>query len=227
VRFLEGTKHYKLHVDQGYIVDKTIQLIGSGRESTIFNTHNRLDHQDVFHLSANGCTVRGFGFVKTSPHHELAGIGLYSSNNRIFDNSFERSNVGIYLSSSSNNIIANNSFSYNQWHVRHDVLGSDNNSYINNSFIGTLSFRTTIIGSFNTFSGNLFMDCKEVTLGGENTTVINNRMESIRYSGDMKWKEEYAGLRLVGDDLLVNNNTFVNNDVGVKLYTCSLAQLIL
>ena len=93
-------------------IDKRINLIGNGSLGTIING-GFLDHQHVVYISANGVNISGFGITNSYMGNEFGGIGVQSSNNRIFDNYCWNNLYGIILFGG-NNRIYNNSFSYNE-----------------------------------------------------------------------------------------------------------------
>jgi len=204
VRVLEGYYWFGIF-DNGYRVERRIHVIGSGIQNTILDSNNRLDHQDMFHVSADGCSITGFTFRYCSPHHELAGIGLSSSYNRIYGNHFEYNNNGIYLYSASHNVISNNTFYGNYREIDSTHWGNSNNLVLNNEFTDKYMHGVSIRGSFNTFQGNQFNYRSSLALYGDNNTVRDNT-----FNGS-------SGTYVEGVDHFIHNNTFVNCYVGINI----------
>lgn len=206
IRVWNGTYYSSINIY------KSLYVIGNGTTASILDGQGTLDHQHLFHVSANGCTIRGFQFKRSSPHHEFGGIGVYTRNNVIEENLFINSNIGIYLASAQNNIVRNNTFKWNIRGIRAE-MDSDNNDFIDNLFIDNLNY-----GFYYERS--------------DNSRITNNTFESNR--GSVMLGFHVSNLTISGNlflnntnrsalaltyclDSIIHNNTFIGNMEGVML----------
>jgi nitrous oxidase accessory protein len=236
VRILEGTMVFELY-QSGFIVSKELHIIGSGINITTFDTHNTLDHQDIFHLEVDGCSVTGFSFKRSSPHHELAAIGLYSDNNHVYENYFFGCNNGMYLSGASGNVIRNNTFYSNYREIRFSGLGDNNNRIENNLFSTLKYYGINMEGSFNIVRDNIFRNGSyllmtgsnniasgndlfyggRIEMRGDNSTFSNNFIDGREKDPNGTIGVRYAGTTIRGQDHVVSNNTFMMTNQGIGL----------
>ena len=105
VRVYDGT------YNEANDVHKSINLVGNGT-GTIIDGHKK-DHVFGFNLVGGNANVSGFYFYYWWPTHHYGGVGIYSENNVVFDNTFYYNNYGIFLGGSRNNLIFNNTFDMN------------------------------------------------------------------------------------------------------------------
>jgi parallel beta-helix repeat protein len=89
-------------------VDKTINLMGEDKESTIIDGRQ---NGDVVLITADYVNLTGFNVTNSSFSFGRTCIEIQSNYNKIFDNIIYYGGEGIYLSSSSFNEIYNNSLS--------------------------------------------------------------------------------------------------------------------
>ncbi len=202
------------------IIEKALDLVGSGTSKTILNGYGvdgqgRLDHMHGFEISANGCNVSGFQFYGCHPTHEFGGIGIYSSNNRIFDNRFYDNNNGIYLNGPSNNI-TNNTFSLNYYGVRVDQ-GADDCNFSFNSFTQSLIGAVIYQRSQGiTFFSNTFANNNQSVLSFYMSSEIS--VSFNMFEGNNAASSSRTALMLyMCSDSDVHNNTFFRNGYGISL----------
>ena len=206
-------------------INKSIQLIGEKRETTIINA----DFQgDVIYVSADNITVTGFSLVDSQDlNYYGAGIRISSgdnitiSNNRIIDNYYglimDNSSInnifdniihsnlgrGIRLEMSSNNIIFDNSVIDEGGISLYDSFDNEikDNEFIN-SFVGVYLERSS------------------------NNSIINNFITETVWEGYLAYKQPCTnnitgntitnnmgyGIHLQSSHNIVTNNIIENND---------------
>jgi parallel beta-helix repeat protein len=197
-------------------VDKSINLIGENREIT--KIKNYCEDYFAVDISADLVNISGFTIITNCgfERYNIGLISIDSCNNNVLDNILKgdwggeifagielldssKNNTimgniildndwGIYMSSSSNNIIKNNNLSNNA----HDVILEENcmnNTIIGNTLLDTwwcysigihFSSNNTIID--NTFSRVGDCGCIKLYLSDKNI-VMNNTIISVPYDG--------------------------------------------
>ncbi len=207
IRVYDGIYYEAVNIYRG------ITLIGNGTLKTILDGNNTLDHQDLFHITANGVNVTGFQFREGSPHHEFAGVGFYSTGCHVHGNLFQNNNNNaVYFNSGPENVLANNTFLMNGYGVRSE-RGANGNIIRDNTF------NTSAIG------GIIYMNAMgvEVTRNEFN----NNRYHLSLFNSqgyDIGWNEfsnadpGRSGLMISSStDNVVHNNSFMGTDIGLGL----------
>ncbi len=221
IRVMEGT----FRMRDGVFVDKTLDIVGSGYpQTTITGVERHPDHQHYFYVSADNCTITGFRFWGWAYFHEFGAIGLYNSDgHKIMENRFDYNNVGVYFAQSSHNRIFNNSFHKSQWNIRFSG-GSRNeyNIYENNVFNGTLNYATYMEGAHHLVTGNTFISGEGLYVSGNNITVTHNAfLKNVYDQPPGRWQQNYSGIRMAGENNRLSYNTFIGNDVGIKIWNSS------
>jgi parallel beta-helix repeat protein len=144
---------------ESLVVNKSISLIGDGREQTIIDGQN---NQFIINITADNVVIEGFTIRSDlSPD---SGISMFSSKgDAISHNTVENSQQGIVLQYSSNNVISNNIITANMQDGI-NVFTSNNNSFSGNLISGNNliqsnngGFSISISGG-NIFSGNTVTD---------------------------------------------------------------------
>jgi parallel beta-helix repeat protein len=196
------------------LVDKSIDIVGNGTSSTIFdglgvNGNGRLDHQFGFHLMADGINFSGFQFRNCNPTHEFGPIGVYSSFNRIFDNLFYDNLNGINLAAG-NNIVFNNSFIKNYYGIRSDERAD--NCALSFNYFTESTMGAVLYGKANniSFFSNVFEDQPRNGLAFyqvNDVIVTYNMFHSNSYLSTSR----QALMVYKADGADIQNNTFVNN----------------
>ncbi len=147
---------------ENLIVNKSINLIGEDRNTTVIDGNNS---GDVVFVSADWVNISGFTLQNSGssswPTYDC-GIELRSDHNTITNNVFSDNDNGIYLYSNNNNLISRNKISS----VPVDTIGImldfsyyniiSNNNVENNTY-GIMAFSS----NFLTFKGNNIVENKE------------------------------------------------------------------
>jgi len=164
-----------------------------------------LKENDVFHISADNVTIKGFTVERSIIGGSYAGISLsYVKGCIIEDNVVQRNGVGIYLLFSSNNTVVGNYVNQN-WGSGITLRYSNGNIVTNNSVINNRSYGIYLgscewnILSYNNVarnnqSGILTSSCEGTTLVG-NTVTYNH----------------YTGISLSGTGCILRSNTMSQN----------------
>ncbi len=198
-------------------VDKTLNIIGNGTSKTYLNGYGtggqwHLDHQHGFHIAADNCNVSGFMIHGCHPTHEFGGIGIYSKNNRIFDNYFYDNNNGIFLNGPENTIF-NNTFDFNLYGIRVDRGGDDCNISFN-YFTKTILYSIYYQDSSDSvlYSNTFYNESRGAVIlyRVQDISVIYNMFESTS-------KLMYAMTVWECERISVSNNTFFDNGRGVSI----------
>ena len=178
---------------ENVIIDKTINLFGEDRNTTIVDGGGV---GKVVSIYADRVNVSGFTIQKSGIDFPNAGIYIGSNFNNISNNIIAKNKfVGIKLHPSFNTIIYGNIIRDNQGNgidiARGSGEGCDNNIIKNNSIIN------------NTYSGiGLVELCN-------NNTIIENTFEDHAYAGIDMW---------LSSSNIITDNEFINNYFGIQLY---------
>jgi len=225
---------------ENVIVDKRVNLIGNGSKTTIIDG-GWTDHQNVVTIITNRVNMSGFRIINSYMGHEFGGIGVHSSENRIFDNYCLNNLYGLILWGGQNRV-CNNSFSNNQ---RDGIFVKSSGNIIENNTCSNSFERSGIwlyictdnIVSNNTCSNN---DKNGISFyQSHNNHLFNNKCNnSILYDGiliyessnNTLWKNTLSSNNRGGFGFshFANNNTLANNiitenQIGVNIYdNCSI-----
>ncbi len=221
-------------------VDKRISLIGNGSKTTVIDG-GKADHQNVVTIISNGVNLSGFGITNSYIGHEFGGIGVQSSDNRIFHNHCLNNLYGIILWGNQNRIFEN-SFSNNE---REGIFVKSSGNIIENNTCSNSFDRSGIwlyICSDNIVSNNT---CSNNSKNGislyqsHNNKIFNNKcINSIIYDGifiyessnNELWNNTLSfnnegglGLSHFADNNILDNNIVTENNIGVNIYdNCSI-----
>jgi len=214
------------------IVDKSIELIGENKETTIIHGNNT---GDVVTISYDLVTVTGFSIIRSGRdfQEQNAGIKILSNDNLIVNTNITFNLFGIQLSSSTGNTIMENGINYNSYGIRLVDASTDNvisgntlvswsfdfNIYMkgfcnNNTISGNTitnydGYGIYIFGSTdNTISDNILIDCENgISLVSANDTEITGNF----------FQNEEDGLALSrSTGNIISQNTFT--DDGLFIY---------
>ena len=192
-------------------VDKTIQLIGENKNTTVIDGSNS---GDVIHVSAGYTLINGFTIRNSGRREGDAGIEVISNNVTISNNLIAgNGRDGVYLNFSSNNIISRNSIFSNRYNGIFLYSGFNNiiteNTITNQSYDPYysrgihLQFSSNNIISDNILSDNVGYDIFLVRTS--NIRVENNNCVDA------------SGVFIVGINLSEwNTHIIENNYVGGK-----------
>jgi len=215
-----GTYYEKL------IIDKSINLVGSEKSSTIIDGDG-----DLYVIFIKSSWVNVSHFTITN-----GAMGIYTSDfnysfNKITNNIFQNNSEGIRLYYSCNNKITDNVFKY---HGDHGVIlhSSSNNSLMTNAFID--NYKAVSFGGwsyYNIISGNNFSDntyCINLEYSFNNFIIgnyilSNSRGITLSYSNgnnvtNNEIKENYqCGIYLINSDgNIISPNNYSHNGQNVK-----------
>jgi parallel beta-helix repeat protein len=152
-------------------------------------------------------------------------IQLLKTNNCIISNCIlsDNNNLGIGLERSNNNIFSNNIINSNGW-LGIDVYFSNYNTFTGNTFSKNRVAGLWLKGSsdYNSIENNVFERnlnagiCLSENNNGEEDIIPNN----INISNNLFRLNLEKGVTssLSSRDVIIVNNTFINNNVGLNLY---------
>ncbi len=175
------------------VINKSIRLIGTDRETTIINNQNS-SKEVVVQINAESCTFKGFTVIGPAVSTDIIGIYVTTSHNVLSHNIIMNTENGIYLEEhTENNKVYENIVTDNKDGI--SVYRSNNNNISNNEISINipsgipLSYGIFLHGSYNNIiSGNVISYC-------------------------------HTGIRIKGsDDSLVFDNQIFKNKKG--LYCC-------
>ena len=202
---------------ENIVVDKMLKIMGNGSNFSIIDG-GYADHKHVVHITANEVEFSGFGIKNSYMGHEYGGIGVQSSNNKIYNNSCWDNLYGLILFNGNNNIIKN-SFSNNKRNGIY-IKSSGNIIYKNNCHNSLekdgiwLYICTENIISSNMCSNN---DKNGIALyQSDNNQIFNNTCNNnVLYDGILIYESSNNEIK--------NNILFSNNDegIGVSYYSCN------
>jgi len=161
------------------VIDKSINLIGEDRDTTILRPENKNGSSGwLIVIFANDVKIKSF----TITHGNLSGIEIYGSSNNITDNKITSNNYcGIELYGSSSNNITGNNILNNYRGI--ELYGSSNNITGNNI-------------TSNNNDGILLWD------DSTSNTITDNKITSNNYSGI----EIYGSSNTITGNNISNNN---------------------
>ncbi len=199
VRVYEG--HYEEHV----VVDKSIDFIGNGSETTTIDGGGS---GDVVQITADWVNMSGFSVTGSGNEWSDAGIKVESSNNHIFMNNCSDNKHGIKLSSSSYCTISNNTCLKNERGIRlyfSSTCTLTNNTCENNGQGIRLQYSAGCTITNNTCSWN---NDEGIKLSFSSyCKITNNTCENNEY-----------GISLGSSrDCTTTNNNCSNNEYGISL----------
>ncbi len=198
-------------------VDKGLTIISkSGNpDDTVVQAANPKDH--IFDVTANNVTIKGFSLKSAGGTREdaKAGIHLQSVQNGTISNNILADNlVGIFVESSSNNVLVDNTANSNELYgIR--LQSSSNNSLISNEVLYN-GFGISLISSNNNELSNNTVNSNNnygISLfQSDDNRLINNTASNKKYG---------IYLCLSGNNELWNNTANSNSFHGIFLWTSS------
>jgi len=226
-----GTYTENVNVNKGL----TIISESGNPDDTVVQAANPKDH--IFDVTANNVTIKGFSLKSAGGTREDAKAGIHlqtaqdciisnniladnlvgifvesSSNNVLVDNTATSNELyGIRLQSSSNNSLISNEVSYNGFGI--SLISSNNNELSNNTANSNNNYGISLFQSGNislinnTASNKNYGICLCLS---DNNELGNNTANSNSFHGIFLWESS---------DNLLNNNTANSNELyGIHLF---------
>ena len=213
----EGTSNNTLE----YNVFNSTELFGTQRilflndKNSINSTNNKIIHNLFFgnDLAENGIADYDFGsflFVWNNTMDKIKGNSITiqnASNNRIENNTIKNNNLG----SASIIILENKNMILNSNNV---IIGN----YIINSSLDCI--RLNKLNGNNTILFNTLERCRfGVYLTNASDNTINNNNFNGSYNTGVT--NRAIGVERDSNNILIENNTILNNDVGIIIWNCT------
>ncbi len=196
--------YHGLYVEH-VIIDKTINLIGEDRNTTIIDGDNCCDIPCVY-IAAPFTNITGFTLRWADWEHHEPAIEVHASNACIYGNNITSNDRGVSLFPSSNGcIIRENIFYGNHYGVITDTQGSFYHLISNNSFIQNDIPIYMRLSSWITIEGNLFY------LNGWQAVLFEGCSRSIIKGNDFIKNGEGISIKGNSDNNTVFHNNFINN----------------
>jgi parallel beta-helix repeat protein len=178
-----GTVHVYSGTYGGVLIDKTVNLLGETKESTIIHTNGDSNpNADAIKITAAGVRVNGFTIENAGEGQFAAGIDIRSNNSNITGNIIQNNrNVGILLYFVSSNILRGN--------------------IIRNNYDGVLFYG----GSGTRCSGNIIRNNMDqgIKLQGEHNIITWNTF----------YENQHGLYTYCSEHNTIHHNTFVRSDV--------------
>ena len=194
---------------ENVVINKTINLLGENRDSTIIDGGGV---GDVVQVSADWVNISGFSMTNSGEYDVDAGINITSDFNIISDNNILNSNFGIFLMFCSNNTVAYNNANNNIGACI--ILGYSSN----NTIIGTNASNNIydgidlIFSNNNTVTGNnVSNNAYGIYLEDSNNNIIYNNYFSnpnnfYVYNASNIWNiTKTSGTNIIGGPYLGGN----------------------
>lgn len=212
---------------ENLIVEKSINLVGENRETTIIDGGGELDV--IFILNADGVTIRGFTIQNSGVLWINHGIDIHSSYNTISDNIIRYNKIGIGLYTSGGpianyNNISNNIIEENEdkgiflFQSQYNIITMNN--IISNNVGGLILDQS----NYNTVSNNIFTKDGVGIFGSYQNTMMNNTVNGkpliyLYGKSDMILNDDAGQIILVNcNKITVQNQDLSNGSVGITLF---------
>jgi parallel beta-helix repeat protein len=192
---------------ENVFVDKSIQLIGENRDTTIIDAGGI---GDVVYVSADWVNITGFTIQNSESH----GIGIKTDSDF---NCFSYNNVlnnlhGFYLSGSIGNMIIGNNASYNNNGIF--LWGCNNNTIISNNATSNRKYGITMHESHNNMIiGNNASNTDDVGIYlsaySTNNMIIDNNASYNKNGFYLEGESDY--------NMIIGNNASYNDLIGIYL----------
>jgi len=187
------------------VINKSIKLIGAGKEKPILIYNKNIDGSIIF-VNSNDCKIEGFKLIfdinQSDNKLTVTGISISSSNNKILNNTILNAKYGIQMLNSEENIISYNEFKNNTDGIEahKDYYNNiSNNNFSNNTRFGLyLGYES----QHNKVSYNYFYNNGEAILLSKETT-FSNEISQNKFIKNNQEINECCGAE--GKNTIVNN----------------------
>jgi parallel beta-helix repeat protein len=204
---------------ENVIIDKTINLIGEDKNTTIIDGS---EAGDVVYISANNVVIMWFTIQNSGNYH--AGINIKSDHNIINENSITNNGYGIYLEDCNDNIISNNDICFQtdtgikaKYTIESTISG---NNVSSNEGLG-ISFEFSV--NYNIISDNIISSNMEenigVTFQSNYNTIFNNLISSSDSGGIDIYQQSC-------NNNISNNHISSHNSQGISIRDSSNDNII-
>jgi len=211
---------------ENLIVEKSINLVGEHRETTIIDGGGELDV--VFIINADGVSICGFTIQNSGVLWINHGIDLHSSYNTISNNIIKNNKIGIGLYTTTDFTANHNNITNNIIEENEDkgifLFQSQYNIITMNNIISNNVGGIILDGSnYNTISNNVFVNDGVGVFNSYQNTILNNTVngKSLIYlfgKSDMTINEDAGQIILVNcDKITVQNQDLSNSCIGITL----------
>lgn len=197
--------------NENVIINKTINLIGENKDTTIIEGGG---YKDVLFISSDGVTISGFTMQNSGSMWPDSGIRIYYSNStKIIDNIISNSYDGIQLFfSCSTTIMANNVFNNNRSIV---LTCSNNNVVMSNNASNNVNGIVVDFSSNNNVTGN------NVNSNNKRGIILTTSSNDNVISGN-NVLDNYWGIYLsYSSNNIIEGNNVSHNYHGMCLYHLS------
>lgn len=187
------------------IINKSIKLIGAGKEKPIIIYDKNMDG-NIITVNANDCKIEGFKIIYDINQSEnkltVTGIKISSSKNKILNNTILNTIYGIQILNSEENVISYNELKNNTDGIEahKDYYNNiSNNNFSNNTRFGLyLGYES----QNNKISFNSFFNNDEAILLSKETT-FSNEISQNKFINNNEGINECCGAE--GKNTIVNN----------------------
>ena len=224
----QGTYH------ENVVIDKTLNLIGENRDTTII-----IGKMDRYVLTVNANKINMTGFTIQNSHNiwNYSGIGLLSSGNTISNNTVNGIDI---LGGDYNNIVGNTIL--NNWYgvflkdASHNYIAENTISKMQGGIWGRGYCRNdTILRnniSHNACNINLWEEPRDWVISNNHLSTRSGiyivRCKNITVTGNEIFNTDSVGMEVSGSHIRIDGN-FIHNGVGdggLVIWGCSYSTVI-
>jgi len=167
--------------NETFMINKSINLIGAGRDKSIIEYTGNNSNIDIISIYADYCTIDGFTITVSNISNDITCVKVYSYNTTISNNIILNASYGIFLAKDSKeSVISYNIISNNQNGI-YSTYTSDNNISHNNLSLNKEYGIYAYSGSDdNVFFGNIISNNKYGLRlkGSRNNVVYRNKISN-------------------------------------------------
>jgi parallel beta-helix repeat protein len=196
---------------ENVVVNKTINLIGEDRDSTVIDAGGSWDSGDTVRILVNHVNISGFTITGSGSDFEDAGLELNIifhcniSNNNITSNL----NYGLYIYFSSNISIINNNVTNNKHGIY--LESGINNSIIGNTLIQNVDNGVFLSSSSKNKVAYNFVNNNNITTSNYGIRLFSSSYNNISFNNVTinRW-----GIQIHSS----SNNTLINNNITLNMF---------